>query len=166
MFHSLHISNIFSASWVTWNDAYLFILLIFYLWTDWYELASLTWHLGRSLAFSTPNITLFTTYYHIGTRGDFWWLHFNITAPLYGVTLMMGMLSDTRRCGAKGNGRDFMGNIAATKTSLRRNRYIGSIIVAWGRRISVCVHIWGRFRYVKCADFTYVVFSHCTAITI
>jgi hypothetical protein len=52
-----------------------------------------------------------------------------------------------------------MGNIAATKTSLRLNRYIGSIIVAWGRRISVCVHIWGRFRYVKCADFTYVVFT-------
>jgi len=125
------------------------------------DVNSLLWHSiwGWSLTFTTPNITPFATYYHIGTRGDVWWLDFNYYCPPYGSDIGSACSPTQADAERIGNDRDYLGNIAATKTSSRRHRCIRSIVVVWGRRISVCVHIWGRFRWCQMCRF-YVCCVH------
>ena len=78
----------------------------------------------------------------VGMRGDVWWLHCIDCCPTYG-----GQVGDRNalqtHAGAQ-RVRDVLnslGNLAATKSPLRRHSYIVSIIIAWGHRICVGVNI-------------------------
>jgi len=129
----------------------------------------LLWHSiwGRSLIFPTPNITPFATYYHVGTRGDVWWLQCIDSCPPYS--------SET-------------GDRHALVTQALRSEY-AMILTSWPIQRLPSHHYFIKDIYyrlllrggidvssvfiyevgsadVECADFTCIVFTSLYAVTV
>ena len=108
----------------------------------------LYWHSvwEGSTTFPTINTTPFSTYYHIGTSDNIWWLNTIDRCPPYSGDLGDRHALLTHAAAQRlRNYLDFLGNTTATKRDLFRHRYMLSVVVAWGPRICVGVDIWGRF---------------------
>ena len=94
------------------------------------------------MTLTTTNITPFATYYIVGRRVDVFWLHCIDCCPTNG-----GQVGDRHAPPTPSDAQrirddlDFMGNSAATKSPLLRNRYIVSVIIAWWHHICVGVNI-------------------------
>ena len=161
MFHSWHINTIFGSSWATWNDKYLSILLIYlpfywFMWTRFFDTAFEDghWHLQLQIS---PHLPLTII---LGREVTFGGLLSIIIAPPTAVTLMIGMLSDASRRGAN---RQWQW-LHRQYTRLPRHPH-GAIdvydrLLLCGGVVSLSVFIYEvGSDDVKCADFTYVVFT-------
>ena len=94
------------------------------------------------MSLSTRNTTPFATYYMVGTRGDVWWLHcIDCCHPHSGQVGDQHALQTHAGAQRVRDVLNSLGNSEATKSPLRRHRYIVSIIIAWWHRICVGVNI-------------------------